>query len=184
VPAFCHETHAYFPQEFMDEVTEKNGWYFGRKDNGYVAIRPLSGYVGWVDPDPAYFHNMGIERTDKDGNDVVIKSYEISASGRSNVWVCELGSKAENGDFQTFIDAIAKAEFKGDVFDFTYNSPSQGELKTGWNLPLTINGNEIETNDYPRFDNPFCQAERATRKVEINGPSDKLVLDFESCIRK
>ena len=202
VPAFSHETHAYFPQEFMDEVAEKNGWYFGRKDNGYVAIRPLSGYVRWEDPDPAYYSNMGIEPKDSDGNDVVVKSisaaawwyddgknvvikpYELLATGRSNVWVCELGSLSEYGDFQAFVETIAKAEIKGDVFNFTYVSPSQGEMKTGWNLPFTVKGNEIETNDYPRFDNPFCRAERAARKLEIQTPKNKLSLDFEGCHRK
>ena len=49
-------THAYFPQERFDEVVQQNGWTFGRKGNGYVALwswRPMQ----WrTYTDPGHLH--------------------------------------------------------------------------------------------------------------------------------
>ena len=45
-------THAYFPQERFDEVVQQNGWTFGRKGNGYVALwswRPMQ-WRTYTDP--------------------------------------------------------------------------------------------------------------------------------------
>ena len=116
------------PQEFMDEVVENNSWYFGRKDNGYVAIRPISGKTAWIDPDPAFYPYMGIEAKNEKGEENKIKPYEISAEGRSNAWICELGSKEQSGSFHQFIDRISAAKFYGDVFNMTYVSPTQGRI--------------------------------------------------------
>lgn len=184
VPVFVHSTHAYFPQEFMDETTEKNGWYFGRKQDGYVALRALSGNGTWVDADPAFYPFMSVEPKDKDGKDVKIKPYEISANGRSNVWVCEMGSKSESGSFAQFIENQSAAELTGDVFGMTYCSPSLGAVTAGWNLPLTVAGENVYLGDYPRYDNPFCNALRAEQAMEITGGDSRLSLDFENTLRE
>jgi hypothetical protein len=180
VPTFTYSTHAYFPQEFMDEVVENNSWYFGRKDNGYVAIRPISGKTAWIDPDPAFYPYMGIEAKNEKGEENKIKPYEISAEGRSNAWICELGSKEQSGSFHQFIDRISAAKFYGDVFNMTYVSPTQGRITFGWNLACYINGKEIPTDGYPRYENAYCRVPRAEKTMLINGQKSSLLLDFEN----
>jgi hypothetical protein len=173
VPSFTFNTHAYFPQGFMDEVTEKNGWFFGRKDEGYISIRPLSGFVSWADPDPSLYAFMGLEK------DADVKPYEINATGRSNVWVCELGSKEDDGSFLQFVEKMSVSNFSGDVFNVTFDSPSQGRMIAGWNLPLKVKGIEVMKGDFKRYENPFCKAERGTRQMDIAYGNDSLELIFE-----
>ncbi|MBN2559249.1 MAG: hypothetical protein JXB33_10895, partial [Clostridia bacterium] len=146
VPTYTYHTHAYIPQEFLDETVEKNGWVFARKGDGYAAIRPVSGFTSWADADPALNPYMGLKKEDENGDPIRLKPYEYIATGRSNVWICEMGSRDENGSFAEFIGAIAKARISGDVFGITYESPSQGAITTGWNDPLTVNGLEVATD--------------------------------------
>ena len=184
VPSYTYHTHAYIPQEFFDEVIEKNGWVFTRKNDGYVAIKPISGYTSWVDSDPSYNPYLGLKKEDEKGNIIKVKPYEYSATGRSNVWICEMGSKDENDSFNQFISCFENTEISGDVFGVSYNSPSLGPITTGWSKPLNVNGKEIRTDYQVRYDNPWSKATRGTLKIEISDKKTTHILDFESCIRK
>lgn len=64
--------------------------------------------------------------------------YEYIAQGHANVWVIEMGSKAENGSFEAFMDGFAGKKVCGDTHNLIYQSPSQGEITFGWNRPLTV----------------------------------------------
>ncbi len=161
VPTFTYNTHAYIPQEFMDETVERGGWVFVRRLEAYAAIRAISGATSWIDPDPAFFPYMGIAPDSK------IKPYEYQAEGRSNVWVLELGSKSESGSFEQFIEAIEKAECKGNVFDMTYDSPTAGVIHTGFTKPFTVDGKEITIKDYPRYDNAYTNAPAGAYEISI-----------------
>ena len=48
----------------------------------------------------------------------------------------------------------------------------------GWTGPLTVAGQEIELHGYPRFDNPYCQAEPGQRRYTIRHGDDELLLEF------
>ena len=96
-----------------------------------------------------------------------MRPYELMAPGHANVWVCELGSKAQNGSFTAFTDAFAEDALCGDTFDFSYQSPSQGEMCFGWTRPLTVCGKAVALHDYPRYDNPFCHALFGAQRFDI-----------------
>lgn len=184
VPTYTYHTHAYIPQEFLDETIEKDGWVFCRKDNGYAAIRPISGYTDWGEANINYNPFMGLKKEDEDGNPLKVKNYEYMATGRSNVWICEMGSKDENGSFEEFITAFEKATFKGDTYGISYESPSLGTITTGWSKPLTVGGEEIRTDYQMRYDNPWCECKRAALKLEISDGNSSLNLDFANADRK
>ncbi|HEY5465580.1 MAG TPA: hypothetical protein VIL27_00960, partial [Clostridia bacterium] len=150
------ETHAYFPQHEFDEVIEKDGWVFGRKDDAYVALRSLMP-ANWKAPDPAMYR--AAYREEWQGYFDAAKPGLYHANGHANVWVTELGSKAQNKSFESFVSGFRGVGIEGDTFGFTYRSPSQGEMCFGWDQPLRVKGKEIAINDYPRYDNPYCQAE-------------------------
>ncbi len=184
VPTYTYHTHAYIPQEFLDKIIEKDGWVFGKKDDGYIAIRPISGYTSWIDANPALNPFLGLKKEDEDGKAVKIKEYEYLATGRSNVWICEMGSKSENGSFGAFIDGFKDAEITGDVYGISYKSPSRGIMTTGWSKPLTVKDEEIRTDYHMRYDNPWCKCKRAALKLEISDGEIGLELDFANAEQK
>ena len=165
-------TQCYFPQGEFDEVVEDGKWLFGRKDNAYVAVYSLND-ARWEAPSPEYLRFSGAS----DLKDV--KPYIYMTPGHANVWAVELGSKAQNGSFEDFRAAFKDAKIVGDTHNFVYTSPSQGEMKFGWTCPLVVNGEEIALGDYPRYDNPYCQAEFNTKVLEINAGGSHTVLDAE-----
>ena len=89
------------------------------------------------------------------------------ANGHANVWVVEMGSKAQTDSFQAFVDSFDRAILEGDSQTCTYYSPSKGRIRFGWIAPLTVNGNEVSIRDYKRFDNPYCQVEFGEKELTI-----------------
>ena len=180
VPADCIrmlETHAYFPQHEFDEVIQKDGWVFGRKNNAYVALKSLIPAV-WKDVDPNMYKAIYGDNWETYCKDA--KPCFYHANGHANVWVCEMGSKAQNGSFDAFMSGFDQAAFAGDTFGVTYQSPSVGTMTFGWNEPLTVNGEEIAIHDYLRYDNPFCKAEFDTVAMTISCGDSNYVIDHKA----
>ncbi len=184
VPTYTYHTHAYIPQEFLDEVITKDKWVFGRKGDGYFAIRPLSGFTSWEKPDPAFYPYMDLPRKDEKGGQYEIKPYEYTATGRSNAWICEMGSKNESGSFGEFAEAVSAAEISGDVFSLTYHSPSLGRIETGWSKPLKVSGQNIPVDYQMRYENPWCNAKRGALQMSISDGERELRIDFEKASRE
>src|SRR5262249_19687370 len=95
-------THAYFPQDAFDEVTQRGNWTFGRKGDGYVALwsaRPTR----WVQYDGVTHPTRGMT-----------KPFELIADGGpDNVWITEVGRKTEwqdKGGFDGFVEAVLLAK--------------------------------------------------------------------------
>lgn len=151
-------THAWFPKDQFDEVREDKGWVFARKDNGYIAIKSRN---------PFYWQTEGDDRDS-----------EIIADGAENIWLCELGRKADSGSFESFIEKLSTAHLSFDKKGVHFQSPSQGKLSFGWTGPLTIDGRSVSLADYPRYDNPFCRADFATDDILIERGSQRLKLEF------
>ncbi|MBR0218259.1 MAG: hypothetical protein IJQ33_03570 [Clostridia bacterium] len=173
-------SHLYFPRHEMDEVIEKNGFLFGRRGNGYIAVKSLL-YAYWEPKDPALFRALYPDDWESRFENAV--DYEYMAQGHANVWAVEMGSQAENGSFEAFVEGFCQAALTGDSHDCTYLSPTLGKVTFGWNKPLTVNGAEIPLHGYKRYDNPFCQAEFDAKRLEIQCGGHKTVLDFERCSR-
>lgn len=113
-------THAYFPRNKFDEVTETRGWLFGRKGKSYIALYSQNGY-----------------RWQKEGKD---RDAEIIADGKKNIWVCEMGREDTHGEFSEFTRSIlsAKLIFRG--LHATYESPYSGRVQFGWRGGFRVEG--------------------------------------------
>ncbi len=157
-------THAWLPKDKFDEVTEKGGWIFARKNDGFLAL--------WSKK-PYRWQNKG-KFTDK----------EVIAEGKKNVWICELGSKKEYGSFEKFINFVSNAKIETSGLDIIYHSPSQGKLEFGWDKPLRQNGRVISLRDYPRYDNKYVKAGFPADVVEIPFGDQKLILDYTNLRRE
>lgn len=157
-------THAYFPREAFDEVLSDGGWHFGRVGDGYLAI-----------------HSSQPARWAENGE---FAGREIVADGKKNVWIIQMGRRADDGDFTAFRESILDAELEINNLDVAYNAPGVGRLEFGWSGPLRVDGVEIPLDDYPRVDNPYCRSEFDSGVYVIENDGSRLTLDFNKRIRK
>ena len=151
-------THAYFPREHFEEMIEQGGWTFGRKGDGYVGLysdRPTH----WTEEGP-------------------YAGVELVADGASNVWICEMGSAAENGSFDAFVEAVSAAPLTVLGSRIVYDSPSVGRVNFGWQGPLKVDGRTIEIHGYERFDNSYCLTPVGSGRIYMEKEARSLLLDF------
>lgn len=140
-------THAFFPRDRFDEVIEKDGWIFGKKNSGYIALYSQNGFRWHEDGDYA--------------------AQELIADGPQNIWLTELGRKADYDSFASFVESISQTKISAHGLNITYESPTLGLIQTGWKQDLSVAGETISTKDYKRYDNPFSEAEFGESEIRI-----------------
>jgi hypothetical protein len=163
-------THAWLPKDNYDEVVETEGWVFARKGDGYLAFHSQNPY-----------HWQTEEGEDKDR--------ELIVPGRKNIYICELGRRAKDGDFSDFTERILKASLVFDGLSVMYESPSQGVITFGWDTPLMCAEQEVAMADYPRYANPYAQGpkgeiEFAPTIIDFELDGCSLHLDWTTLTRK
>ncbi len=158
VKMFPPYTHAYFPRAAFDEVVDCDHWVFGRKGDAYVALYSST---------PPCWTTEG-EEADQ----------ELVAHNRSNVWICEMGRQATDGPFEDFTGRILSAPVYVLGLKVFYQSPSQGWISFGWDGPFRVEGAIVELHDYPRYDNPYCNAPFESDTYLIEKEDLSLFLDF------
>ncbi len=93
--SYLDYTHAYFPQERFDEVVQADGWTFGKRGDGYVALwswRPTH----WRTYDDPGIFTHGLTR-----------SFDLVADGGAdNTWITQVGDAQTFGSFEQFRDAV------------------------------------------------------------------------------
>jgi hypothetical protein len=172
VPIKHFFTHAWLPKDKFDEVIEKNGWIFSRKGDGYLALYSQHPYF-WND-DNAKSDEFKFRKNPEDfGREVIVKSSQ-------NTWICQLGRKAEDGEFKDFIEKFTTTNAVCRGLSVNFQSPGIGEIKFGWNDSLQVNGTEIALDNFPRYDNPFVQAEFDPTEINVEGFGHRLHLNWQS----
>jgi hypothetical protein len=155
-------SHAYFPRDAFDKVVECDRWVFGRKGEGYVGL-----------------YSQHPARWLADPHDDAHRVIELRAEAPTNGWIVEMGDEAHWGSFANFVETVSAAPVEAAGLDVSYNSPSVGRVQFGWHGPLRVDGNQVELHDYPRFHNPYCQADFPSRRYTIQHGDRVYVLDFE-----
>ncbi|MFX1411799.1 MAG: hypothetical protein ACFFA6_15745 [Promethearchaeota archaeon] len=158
-------THAWLPRDQFDEVVERDGWLFARRGEGYLALRSQHPYHWQTEP----------------GED---QGREVVVPGKRNVWVCELGRRAEDGAFEAFIERICQAALTFGDRRVAYDSPSQGLLEFGWTGPLRQRGAVVSLGDYARYDNPYVQADFPPERIEVRCGEHWLRLGWPAAARQ
>ena len=175
---YLDETHAYFPQDHFDEVVNDGHWVFGRKGKAYVALWSERETEWRAAPPGTFTHGM-------------TKPFDLVAPGSArNVWIVEVGDAAHDKSFGKFQAARRAAPITVENTGadptrhvVTYASPAEGTLTFdvahGSPGQLTVDGAAQPIRDYPRFDNPWVQADFESRRFAIKDGDTSLVLDFD-----
>jgi len=178
VPIRHYFTHAWLPKDKFDEVVEKDNWIFARKDEGYLALRSQNPYFWNTES------NDGSRRT-KSGDFVVRKvaedmDREVIVFTTQNIWLCQLGSKTDDGSFEQFVGGIRTAELTFSGLNVEYRSPGSGLVRFGWKGPFSVDGVDIPLHDYPRYDNPYVQAEFDPSEMRVTAWGHDLYVNWET----
>lgn len=191
VPIRHFYTHAWLPRDQFDEVVEREGWIFARRGEGYLGLRSQQPYR-WREarpdgaeetqpmPQKSFYRAadaLRFPRPEDEGR-------EIIADGAQNIWLCQLGRRAEDGSFEDFINALCAAQLTFDGLRVRFNSPGNGWIEFGWEGDLLVDGQAVPLHDYPRYDNPFARVEFGDMRVEVEGFGSSLRLDWQTLRRE
>lgn len=136
-------SHAYFPSEAFDEVVECFPWIFGRKGDGYVALFSQHPWH-WVGAGETSGTDLRVDATD-------------------NIWLVEMGRQRSDecqegwDSFDAFVSAVASSFVSCEGLSVRFVSPSQGEVRFGWQEPLMVRGHQVALRSDLRYDNPYCR---------------------------
>jgi hypothetical protein len=170
VPIRHFFTHAWLPKDEFDEVIERYGWVFACKDNGYLALRSQNPYF-WNTKE-LNNKNFVIRQNEEDFD------REIIVPGKQNIWLCQLGRKDEDGALEDFIDAIRSSELTFSGLNVEYRSPGNGLVRFGWEEAFSVDNVEIRLHGYPRYNNPYVQAEFDPNEIRVTVGSHELYLNW------
>jgi len=151
-------THAYFPVHAFDEHRLQAGWAFARKGDGYLALTAAQGLTLTERGEQAY--------------------RELRSYGRENVWLCQLGRRAEDGDFADFQARALALNVEFTPLAVRFAALRDETLSFGWTGPLCVNGREEAIGGFRQFENPYCTVDLGASQMELIHGEDALRLHF------
>lgn len=151
-------THAYFPRAAFDEFVLHEGWAFGRKGDGYIALTAANG-LDAQDRGPW---------TDR----------EIRSYGHHNVWLCQMGRCAEDGDFAQFIAAVTASQPNFDDLAVRLTNIRGTELAFAWEGPLRVDSSVQPITGFRHYDSLYCHADLSATEMVIRYQEYTMRLDF------
>ena len=86
--------------------------------------------------------------------------------------------------FEGYIDAICLAELTFSGLNVEYRSPGIGLVRFGWEEPFSVDGVDFSLHDYPRYDNPYVQAEFDSNEIKVAVGEHELYLNWETGERR
>ena len=132
-------THAYFPRYAFDQRITLDGWAFARKGEAYIALTAARGLELIKGGQNAY--------------------RELRSYGQHNIWLCQMGRKAEDGSFQDFREQVAQRSLTFDDLSVSYTSLRGDRLTFGWDGPFLVNGEAQPLHGFKHYDGPYAAAE-------------------------
>ena len=196
-PHIVQYTHAYFPVGLFDEVVTDyldDGYIFGRKGDSYIMLHAISDGEGSLmfknDMPGVTADEMTNDRSKiKDNVREMIEAsgdlrYDlIFEGGTSHAWITELGSVADNGSFEAFVEETLsnKCEYNDMTVSYTTGEKS---FNVKYNVHFMINGEKIDTN-YARYENNYVNGsvERKAEIIELSFNGKTLTLNYKEGTR-
>jgi hypothetical protein len=140
-------THAYFPTYSFDEYAIRGDWAFARKGEGYLALGASQG-LSLVKRGTAAYH-------------------EVRSYGARNVWACQMGRAALDGDFEAFQNRVLQTTFEVEGLSVTFDTLRGETLTFGWDAPLLRDGVEQPITGFKHYENPYCVEDLPVEKMDI-----------------
>jgi hypothetical protein len=153
-------THAYFPAYAFDEYVLRENWAFGRKDNGYLAITAKQGFN-------IIKHGQYALR-------------ELRSYGLHNIWLCQMGRAALDGDFSSFQEKILALEMDFTSRGVRFSTLRGDALSFGWQDPFLRNGSEESLSGFDHYESTYATAKYPCRQMDVQYGDTILRLNFES----
>ncbi len=197
-PHIVQYTHAYFPVGLFDEVVTDHldeGFIFGRKGDSYIMLHAISDGEGSLmfknDMPGVTDDEMANDRSKiKDNVREMIEAsgdlrYDlILEGGTSHAWITELGSVADNGSFDAFVEKMLsnKCEYKDMTVSYESDEKS---FNVKYNVHFMINGEKVDT-DYARYENDYVAGsiERKAEIIEFSFNGKTLTLNYKEGTRE
>ena len=197
-PHIVQYTHAYFPVGLFDEVITDyldDGYIFGRKGDSYIMLHAISDGEGSLvfknDMPGVTDEEMKNDRSKiKDNVREMIEAsgdlrYDlIFEGGTSHAWITELGSAADNGSFEEFVEKMLsnKVEYKDMTVSYISGEKS---FNVKYNMHFMINSEKIDTN-YARYENNYVNGfvERKAEIIELSFNGKTLTLNYKEGTRE
>jgi len=153
-------THAYFPFANFDEVNQKGNWVFGRKGNSFIALTASA-------PIETIYQGRTAKR-------------ELRVSGAQTIWLCQLGSTTQDGEFTAFQKKVSTASLGVEGLKVEWQTLRGDVLSFGWQGALLCNGKSVPLSGFKHFENPYTSVEFPCKEMEIKTDEYVLHLDFSS----
>ncbi|MBN2001983.1 MAG: hypothetical protein JXA21_01395 [Anaerolineae bacterium] len=151
-------THAYFPTMAFDEYALEGHWAFARKGDGYLALFAAQG-LELVKRGPGAYR-------------------ELRSHGLQNVWVCQMGRAALDGDFAAFRNKVLALDVQPGDLKISMNTLRSQRLEFGWEGALLVDGVEQAITGFKHYENPYCVADMPATLMGIRVEDYLLELDF------
>lgn len=151
-------THAYFPIFAFDEYIIRDGWAFARKGEGYLALKA----------------SRGIDLIQRG----LYAFRELRSYGRENAWLCHMGRKVLDGDFNTFQDKVVTLPAKFEEQSISCTTLRGETLSFGWQGPFLRNGLVQPLSGFEHYENIYVTARHPSSQMDIQLGEDILRLDF------
>lgn len=153
-------THAYFPAYAFDEYVLRAGWAFGRKGDGYLAITAKQGFDSTKHGQYAF--------------------RELRSYGLHNIWLCQMGRAALDGDFSSFQEKILALDVSFINTSVRFGTLRGDILSFGWQDPFLRNGSEEPLSGFEHYESPHATAKYPCRHMDVQYGETILRLNFES----
>jgi hypothetical protein len=151
-------THAYFPIAMFDEVQISGQWAFARLGNGYLAL--------WSDGE------LILTETGRHADQ------ELRSSGAGEVWLCHVGSAAEDGDFVSFCRHVSQHQPRSGGLFMHWTDPAGRALVFGWGGALYVDGQPTTWDDFPHYENAYTHTLMDAERMLIRHAGLSLGLDL------
>ena len=153
-------THAYFPTYAFDEYILRDGWAFACKGEGYLALK-AKGEFSLVRQGYYAFREL--------------RSYE-----QNNIWLCHLGRKQLDGDFNDFQEKVLALSVVFEDGSVRLSTLRAESLSFGWEGAFMRNGEEQPLSGFEHYESAYAAAGYPCRQMEIGYGEDIVRLNFEN----
>ena len=103
---------------------------------------------------------------------------ELRAYGRSNVWLCQMGRAALDGDFASFQEKVLSLPVIVDGLAVFWTTLRDDVLTFDWIGPFLKNGAPVPLSSDALMENRYCVPPFPARMMDIRYDETVMWLDF------